>query len=118
MAMKGENFSADRMSDEYLNYLFQAKADNRHVRRIASWLGLLILGIEKIKDKWWVSHTRQLCFEVDKTRYKVKYSHSAGTRGGIEFVEIEAAPGQPEIHTARTILNLEDAAKFYRRPTL
>ena len=42
----------------------------------------------------------------------------AGTRGGIEFVEIEVAPGQPKIGTVRIILNLDDAADFYRRPKL
>lgn len=116
--MKGETFSADRMATVYLDYLFEEKSEARHVRRVASWLGLLILGIEKIKDRWWVSHTRQLCFEVGETRYKVKYDHGAGPRGGIEFVEVEAARGQREIAIVRTILNLDDAAEFYRRPKL
>jgi hypothetical protein len=116
--MRGEDFSADRMADVYLAYLFQEKADSRHVRRVASWLGLLILGVKKIADRWWVSHTRQLCFEVGKQRYKVRYNHRAGRRGGIEFVEIERSQGQPEIATVKTIVNLDDAASFYRRPKL
>lgn len=52
--MKGETFSADRMAEEYLAYLFKNEPTT-DTRRIASWLGLLILGIEKIKSKWWVS---------------------------------------------------------------
>jgi hypothetical protein len=43
--MKGETFSADRMAEEYLAYLFKNRAQDRHVRRVASWLGLLILGM-------------------------------------------------------------------------
>lgn len=120
--MKGEDFSADRMANEYLDYLFREKADARHVRRVASWLGLLVLGIESIKDRWWVSYKRQLCFEVGKKRYKVKFNHKvgrgSGRRGGIEFVEVGTSQGQPELETVRTILDLDDAAKFFRRPRL
>ena len=51
----GEDFSADRMAELFLAYRFKNKAENRHVGRIASWLGLLILGVEKAKDKWWLA---------------------------------------------------------------
>jgi hypothetical protein len=34
MAMKGEDFSADRMAIEYLNYLFRERPNARHVRRV------------------------------------------------------------------------------------
>jgi uncharacterized protein with von Willebrand factor type A (vWA) domain len=116
--MKGEDFSADRMAEVYLAYLFGKKADSRHVRRVASWLGLLILGVEKIKDRWWVSHTRQLCFEFDGRRFKARYNHRLKPRGGIEIVEVETKPGQADISVARAISNLKDAAKFFRSPKL
>ncbi|HWA04599.1 MAG TPA: hypothetical protein VG819_13850 [Rhizomicrobium sp.] len=116
--MNGEDFSSDRMAEVYLSYLFREKANNRHVRRVASWLGLLILGIEKLADRWWVSHTRQLCFEASGKRYKVRFNHQLGKRGGIEFVEVEAAPGQPEISVVKTIGDLGEAAAFFKRPKL
>ncbi len=116
--MKGEEFSADRMAEEYLAYLFSEKAGNRHVRRVASWLGLLILGVEKIADRWWVSHTRQLCFEASGKRYKVRFNHQLGSRGGIEFVEVQPSQGQPEIAVVKAIGDLGEAAAFYRHPKL
>jgi len=116
--MKGETFSADRMAEVYLAYLFNNKANNRHIRRVASWLGLLILGIAKIKDKWWVSHTRQLCFEVNGRRFKAKFKHTPRPGGGIHFIEIARTHGQPEISTVKVITNLKEAAKFFKSPRL
>lgn len=118
--MVGENFSAERMAEVYLDYLFRKKADSRHVRRVASWLGLLVLGIEKIKDQWWVSHTRQLCFEADGRRFKARFNHNPRPGGGIEFVEVEATRGQPEKVGGATkmIRTLSDAEKFYKKPSL
>ena len=49
--MADEDFSAERMAEISLARLFRNKADSRHLRRVASWLGLLILGVEKIKDR-------------------------------------------------------------------
>lgn len=77
---------------------------------MASWLGLLVLGVKKIADRWWVSHTRQLCFEVGKKRYKVRYGHRVDPRGGIEFVEVERSQGQPEIRVVKAIKDLSEAA--------
>jgi hypothetical protein len=114
----GEDFSADRMTELFLAYLFKNRANDRHVRRVASWLGLLILGVEKIKDKWWLSHSRQLCFEIGSKRYKARFDHKIGQRGGIEFVEIAKTQGQPDIRVARQISDLASAAAFFRRPKL
>jgi hypothetical protein len=116
--MKDKDFSAERMAEVFLAYLFRNKTDDRHVRRVASWLGLLILGIEEIKDIWWVSHTRQLCFEFDGRRFKARYNHRLKPHGGIEIVEVEPKPGQPDIGVARAISNLKEAAKFFRSPKL
>ena len=114
--MKGETFSADRMAEEYLAYLFKSRANDRHVRRVASWLGLLILGVEKIKRKWWVSHTRQLCFEARGRRFKAKFDHQPRPGGGIHFVEVQPTHGQPEIGTVKVITNLSEAAQFFKSP--
>jgi hypothetical protein len=86
------------------------------VRRVASWLGLLVLGIENIKDEWWIPRERQLFFTADGHRYKAKYSHQLRPRGGIEIIEIAEARGSPEIGTVATITDLDGAARFYAHP--
>jgi hypothetical protein len=116
--MKDEDFSAERMAEISLARLFRHKADSEHLRRVASWLGLLILGIEKIKDIWWVSHSKQLCFEFNGRRFKARYNHRLKPHGGIEIVEVEVKSGKPDIGVAKAIANLKDAAKFFRSPRL
>jgi hypothetical protein len=37
------------------------------VRRVASWLGLLILAIDQIKDDWWIPRSRPARFYVNPT---------------------------------------------------
>jgi hypothetical protein len=116
--MAGEEYSADRMADVFVNYLYDEYQGSRHVRRVASWLGLLILGVEKIKGKWWIPRSRQLFFEADGHRYKAKYNHALGGRGGIEIVEIAEGRGAPEIGVVMAIASLDDAARFYAHPRL
>ena len=116
--MKDEDFSAERMAEISLAKLFRNRVDSPHLRRIASWLGLLVLGVEKIKDRWWVSTSKQLCFEFDGRRFKARYNPRLKPHGGIEIVEVESKPGQPDIGIAKAISNLKDAAKFFRSPRL
>ena len=116
--MTGEDYSADRMADAFVNYLYDEYQGSRHVRRVASWLGLLILGIEKIKDRWWIPRSRQLFFEVKGHRYKAKYNHTLGNRGGIEIIEIGEGRGSPEIASVAAITSLDEAAHFYAKPRL
>src|SRR5205814_578419 len=87
--------SAERIADHFINYVFAEKADNRHVRRVASWVGLIVLGIEKLTGSRYVPRSRQLRFEYDGRCFKAKFNHSAGARGGIEIVEIEDGRGSP-----------------------
>jgi hypothetical protein len=107
------------MTEHFVDYLFEEyQGDARHVRRVAGWLGLLALGIEKKKVTWKPSHSRQLVFEVNNMRYKARYRHGIGSSGGgIEFVEVEKAPGSPDVRVARQILSLSDAEAFYRSPS-
>src|SRR5437868_6010232 len=99
--------SAERMADHFVNYLFTVYGGNaKHVGRVASWLGLLALGIEKVKADWKPSRSRQLVFETGGNRYKVRYNHKIKPRGGIEIVEVEKKPGSPEIRVARSIGSL------------
>jgi hypothetical protein len=57
--MEGEDYSAERMAQTYLAYVLGNKADNRHV---ASWLGFFFLGVDSIKDRWWVSRSKTALF--------------------------------------------------------
>jgi hypothetical protein len=113
-----EEFSAERMADGFVNYLYDKYRGSRHVRRVAAWFGFIVFGIEKIKTSWWIHRTRQLFFEANGHRYKVKYNHKIKPRGGIEIVEISLDRGSPEIQTVLTIASLNDAARFYERPNL
>lgn len=107
------------MTEHFVNYLFEDyEGDARHVRRVAGWLGLLALGIEKVKATWKTSNKRQLVFETGGKRFKVKYNHTIKPNGGIEFVEVEKSQGSPEIKVARRIASLKDAADFYASPQL
>jgi hypothetical protein len=80
-------FSASRLADHFSNYLFHGYAgNNRHVERVSTWLGFLILGIERLNVTWRPSRQRQLIFERRGKRYKARYNHRIKSRGGIEFV--------------------------------
>lgn len=116
--MEGEDYSAERMAQTYLAYVFGNKADNRYVRHVASWLGFFILGVDSIKDRWWVSRSKQFCFEFDGRQFKARYNSKLKPYGGIEIVEVEPKSGRPHIGVARVITNLKDAAKFFRSPRL
>lgn len=88
------------------------------MRRVASWVGLIVLGIEKLAQERYVPRSRQLRFEYNGRSYKAKFSHNAGgsKRGGINIVEIVPGRGSPEGKTVHSITNLQDAASFYDDP--
>jgi hypothetical protein len=116
--MEGENYSAEHMAQAYLEHVFGKRADNQYIRYVAPWLGLFILGVESIKDRWWVSRTKQLCFEFDGRQFKARYNPDLKPHGAIEIVELEAAPGRRDKGVAKVISSLKDAAKFFRTPKL
>ena len=41
----------ERLVDNFIAYLFENYADSLHVRRIASWVGLIVLAIDRIGDE-------------------------------------------------------------------
>ena len=108
--------SAERIADHFVNYLFDEYQGSRHVRRVASWVGLIVLGVEKLEGSRNVPRTRQLRFEYDGRSFKAKYNHKSGPRGGIDIVEIGPGRGSPEGKTVGAIRNLEEAARFYNKP--
>jgi len=110
--------SPERVADHFVTYLFTKYAGGMHVKRVASWIGLLAIGISKLKDRWWFNRERQLVFEVGTRRYKARYEHTLGPRGGIEIVEIGKSPGSPDVRPVHAIISLADAVKFYDHPTV
>jgi hypothetical protein len=117
MPRKLEDVGPERIADHFISYLFTEYPGNMHVRRVSSWVGLIVLGIEKLGDRRYIPRNRQLRFDYDGRSYKAKFNHRAGSRGGIDIVEIESGRGSPEGKTIHSIQSLEDAAKFYDKPS-
>jgi hypothetical protein len=106
--------SAELLADHFVNYLFDEYRGSRHVRRVASWVGLIVLGIQRVAgNNWKVPRNRQLRFEFQGRSFKAKYNHRAGTRGGIDIVEILEGRGSPEGETVASVTNLREAENFY-----
>jgi hypothetical protein len=113
-----KNASPERLADHFVNYLFASYSDILHVRRVASWVGLIVLGIEKLTGSHYVPRTRQLRFDHKGKSYKATFNHNAGgsRRGGIDIVEVLPGKGSPEGKTVHSITNLQEAADFYDNP--
>lgn len=112
------NAGPERLADHFVNYLFDTYKGSRHVRRVASWVGLIVKGIEKLKVNPYIPRDRQLRFDYNGRTFKAKFNHNAGgsRRGGIEIIEILPGRGSPEGKISRSITNLDEAAAFYDHP--
>jgi hypothetical protein len=122
MAKKLEDVGSERIADYFVSYLYAQYPGDMHVRRVASWIGLIVLGIDKLADRRYIPRSRQLRFEYDGRTFKAKFNHHAGTgsglkRGGIDIVEIVEGRGSPEGSTVCSITNLAEAARFYDHPS-
>ena len=106
----------EAVADYLVDYLFAEYPDSRHVRRVASWVGLIALGINKLTGILFVPRAHQLPFDYHGRSFKVEYNHKAGPFGGIDIVEIVAGKRSPEEQTVYSIRNLADAAAFYDDP--
>ena len=105
---------AELLADHFVNYLFDEYRGSRHVRRVAAWVGLIVLGIQRIAaNQWKIPRNRQLTFEFENRTFKAKYNHQAGARGGIDVIEVLEGRGAPEGDTVTSITNLHEAEQFY-----
>jgi hypothetical protein len=105
---------AELLADHFVNYLFSEYQGTRHVRRVAAWVGLIVLGIQRASgNQWRIPRNRQLMFEYRGRTFKAKYNHGAGPRGGVDVVEVLAGRGSPEGGTVTSITNLRQAEEFY-----
>ncbi len=108
--------SLDRAADYFVNYLFDEYKGSMHVRRVATWLGLLLLAVDRVAEEGLArKRVRQIIFKYRGHRFKAKYNHKAGSRGGIEFVEYFPGRGSREGEVAITVTNLKEAERVYRR---
>jgi hypothetical protein len=107
--------SPDRVAAYFVAYLFKQYGGSQHVRRVAAWIGLIVLGLKRLGVSWWLHKQRQLFFEHNGHRYKVKYNHQAGPRGGVEIIEVRPSPGSPEVRTVETLTRLSEVERFYRK---
>jgi len=111
---KGQEFSADRMCDYFIHLLSNGYNNRRHVLRVSSWVGLIVLGIQRATGvQWRIPRQKQLAFEYAGRMVKARYSHRIKSRGGIEIVEVEPARGLPDKKKILEIRSLEEAERFY-----
>jgi hypothetical protein len=76
--------SPDRIAEYFVSYLIVKYADRRHVRRVASWVGMIVMGIRRGAGREWrISNARQLWFTYADRTFKVRYDHQIGNEGGI-----------------------------------
>lgn len=106
--------TVDQIADYFVGYLFTKFKGTRHVRRVAPWIGFLLKGIEPLDAKPGVNRLRQVLFESGGRRFKARYNHRAGPRGGIEIVEVLPGRGMPDGPILLRIESLEDAERAYR----
>ena len=104
----------DRTADHFVNYLFDQYQGSRHVRRIASWIGLILKGIERSgAENISFSRKRQLTFRYRGHQFKARYNHKVGRRGGIEILEVLPGRGMPDGEIVFQAKNLRDADDIY-----
>ena len=101
----------DRIADHFVNYLFDEYQGSRHVRRVASWVGLILKGIERAGADSVTFRSRQLLFNYRNQRFKARYNHQIGNRGGIEILMVlpgRGLPDGPVVIQAGNLLQAED----------
>jgi len=106
----------ERIAEYFVNYLFNHYQGVRHVRRVATWIGLILKGIERSgADNIRINRSRQLIFDYRDRPFKVRYNHQVGGRGGIEIVEILPGRGAPDGEIVFQAKNLQDSDDVYQK---
>ena len=104
----------DQVANHFVNYLFDQYQGSRHVRRVASWIGMILKGIERAGAANIRFHrSRQLTFEYKGQKFKARYNHSIPSRGGIEILEVLSGRGTPDGNLVYRAGNLKDAEDIY-----
>lgn len=108
--------SPEKVMETFVAYICANKADSRHVRRVAAWLGFVVYGVDRMADKWGFHRTRQFWFESGGVTYKVRFRHGSGMkksclRGGLQIVRVDGVADGPVVLEIRNAAEAED---FYR----
>lgn len=107
--------TAEYLANQFVDYLFEEYQESNHVRRVATWIGFLLVAIEDVSDDLVGRKTsRQLKFTYRDQRFKVRYDHGIGNRGGIEIIEILPGRGEPDGEVVAKIASLEEAEEVYQ----
>ena len=107
----------EMLANYFVSYLFTRYHGTLHVRRIASWIGFIVKGIERVVGaNLQRSRSRQIRFDYHGRQFKVRYAHriGPGRRGGVQIVEVLPGRGAPEGHVVVEITNLADAERAYQ----
>jgi hypothetical protein len=106
----------EALAEYFVRYLFEQYHGARHVRRIASWIGFIIKGIERVVGaNFQRRRSRQIGFSYHGRDFKVRYIHrtKACPRGGVQIVEVLQGRGAPEGNIVVEIASLADAERVY-----
>jgi hypothetical protein len=105
--------SRDFVAQHFVNYMFDAESlrHARHVQRVASWIGMVLLAIEHRKDEWKFVNKRQLAFRVGDQWFKVRYQHEVRPRGGFQIVKM--TDGRTDGQVVKELGSLDDVERFY-----
>lgn len=104
----------DRIADHFVNYLFDQYQGTRHVRRVSSWIGLILKGIQRAGAENVTFHrARQLTFKYRGQMFKARYNHKIRSRGGIEIVQVLPGRGSPDGSIVLQVGNLREAEDAY-----
>lgn len=109
--------NSEALAGYFVRYLFEEYHGTRHVRRIASWVGFIIKGIERVVgSNFEQRRSRQIAFDYHGRQFKVRYIHrSKGCpRGGVQIVEVLPGRGAPEGKVVVEIGSLADAEQVYQ----
>lgn len=107
----------EALADYFVRYLFEEYHGARHVRRIASWIGFVVKGIERVVGANFARRrSRQIGFDYHGRQFKVRYIHrsNASPRGGIQIVEVLPGRGAPQGNVVVEIGSLADAERVYQ----
>ena len=114
MPKKPSSDSAEQIANQFVSYLFDNYKGTRHVRRVATWIGFVLKAIQRVAGTTVQrNRSRQIMFERSGRKFKARYNHKAGPRGGIEIVEAISGRGMPDGEIVFQITNLAQAEDFY-----
>jgi hypothetical protein len=102
----------EHLANEMVGYLCEHYSRNQHVRRVASWIGLLLTAIAEVAGGHMSrNRSRQVMFEYRGHRFKARFNHKAGLAGGIDILEVRPGRGMPNGAHAVSVTSLAQAAE-------